>query len=83
MNKFYVIMLPANTTATTRDVFHSSAAPYGNTYLIEDATHFKSELAARNRRSELDKLWRCCAQVRAVEIVPPVAERLKLLPAGV
>lgn len=83
MNKFYVVMLPANTIDVQHDVFYTSATAWGNTDFIEEATRFKTETDASNRRGELNKLWRCCAQVRAVEIVPPVAERLKLLPAGI
>lgn len=82
MQKFYVVMLPANTTGVQHDVFYTSSTSWWSTDLIEEATRFKNESAAQDHRSELNMLWRCCAQIRAVEVIPSVAEQLKLRDPG-
>lgn len=82
MERFYVVMVPGNTTPEKYDLFFAEQAPNGTTIDIKKASRFLTEGAAIEKRSGLNSLWRCCAQVRIVEIIPPVEQQFKLLPAG-
>ena len=81
MERFHVVMLPGNTTPERYDLFFAEQAPNGTTIDIKKASRFLTEGAAVEKRGGLNSLWRCYAQVRIVEITPPVEQRLKLLPA--
>ena len=82
MERFHVVMLPSNTTAERYDLFFAEQAPNGTTTDIKKASRFLNEGAAIEKRSGLNSIWRCCAQVRAIEIIPSVEQQFKLLPAG-
>ena len=82
MERFYVVLLPSNTTPERYDLFFAEQAPNGTTIDIKRASRFLTEGAAIEKRSGLNSLWRCCAQVRIVEITQPVEQQFNLLPAG-
>ena len=82
MERFHVVMLPCCTTTEKYDLFFTEQTPNGTTIDIKKASQFLTEGAAIEKRSGLNSLWRCCAQVRVVEIIPPVEQLFKLLPAG-
>lgn len=51
-------------------------------YMTDDlkaATQFETQMDALHCRNQLASAWRCCAQVRAVEVAPPVDEQYKLV----
>ena len=82
MERFYVVVLPGNTTTEKYDLFFTEQSHNGTTIDIKKASQFLTEGAAIEKRSGLNSLWRCCAQVRTVEIIPPVERQFNLLPAG-
>ena len=82
MERFYVVLLTSNTIPEQYDLFFAEQAPNRTTTDIKRASRFLTEDAAMERRSSLNLLWRRCAQVRAVEIIPPVERQFNLLPAG-
>ena len=82
MERFYVVMLPSNTTTEKYNLFFAEQAPNGTTIDIKKASRFLNESVAIKKRSGLNSIWHCCAQVRVVEVTPPAEQQFKLLTAG-